>query len=140
MKIGMKKPSIKKSISARTTGRMKRSLRKSIDPTYGKKGMGFAKDPKKSAYNKLYNKTTFGIGDIASMTTSDHQSKDISEVEQKPKMAPEKAVKLYKFLVLPISILLLLLSILLKDWFFTIVALIIICAAIGGIKANSKKE
>lgn len=139
MKIGMKKPSVKKSISARTTGRMKRSLKKSIDPTYGKKGVGFAKDPKKSAYNKLYNKTTFGIGDIASMTTSD-QSKDISEVEQKPKMDPKKAVKLYKFLLLPISILLLLLSVLLKDWIFTIIALIIICAAIGGIKANSKKE
>ncbi|WP_341457007.1 hypothetical protein [Clostridium liquoris] len=28
---------------------------------HGKKGMGWVKDPKKAAYNKVYNKTTFGI-------------------------------------------------------------------------------
>ena len=37
MKFGMRKPSIKKSISARTTGKIKRSIKKAIIPGYGKK-------------------------------------------------------------------------------------------------------
>lgn len=60
MKIGMRKPSIKKSISARTTGRAKRAVKKAIIPGYGKKGMGWLTNPKKAAYNKVYRKSTFG--------------------------------------------------------------------------------
>ena len=64
MKIGIRKPSIKKSIKARTTGRAKRAVKKAVIPGYGKKGMGWVKNPKKAAYNKVYNKTTFGVNDI----------------------------------------------------------------------------
>ena len=64
MKLGMRKPSIKKSISARTTGKAKRAVKKAVVPGYGKKGMGWIKDPKKAAYNKVYNKTTFSIFDF----------------------------------------------------------------------------
>ena len=64
MKFGMRKPSIKKSIAARTTGRAKRSVKKAIIPDYGKKGTGWIKDPKKAAYNKIYNKTSFNIWDL----------------------------------------------------------------------------
>ena len=64
MKFGMRKPSIKKSIKARTTGRAKRSIKKAIVPGYGKKGMGWIKNPKKAAYNKVYKKTTFSIFDL----------------------------------------------------------------------------
>lgn len=64
MKFGMRKPSIKRSIKARTTGRVKRAVKSSINPTYGKKGVGFIKDPKKSVYNKVYNKTTVGLNDF----------------------------------------------------------------------------
>lgn len=64
MKFGMRKPSIKKSIKARTTGRAKRKIKKAIVPGYGKKGMGWIKDPKKAAYNKVYKKTSFSIFDI----------------------------------------------------------------------------
>ena len=60
----MRKPSIKKSISARTTGKLKRSLKKKIIPGYGKKGTGWIKNPKKAAYNKAYRKTTFSIFDL----------------------------------------------------------------------------
>ncbi len=56
----MRKPSIKKSISARTTGRAKRAIKKAIIPGYGKKGMGWLTNPKKAAYNMIYRKTTFG--------------------------------------------------------------------------------
>ena len=64
MKIGMRKPSLKKSIKARTTGKAKRALKKAIIPGYGKKGTGWIKNPKKAAYNKVYKKTTFSIFDL----------------------------------------------------------------------------
>lgn len=60
MKIGVRKPSLKRSIKARTTGRVKRSVKKAI-PGYGKKGIGWIKNPKKAAYNKVYHKTTIGV-------------------------------------------------------------------------------
>lgn len=56
----MRKPSIKKSISARTTGKAKRAVKKAVVPGYGKKGMGYVKNPKKAVYNKVYNKTSTG--------------------------------------------------------------------------------
>ena len=49
MKFGMRKPSIKKSIAARTTGRAKRAVKKALIPGYGKKGSGWIKNPKKSS-------------------------------------------------------------------------------------------
>ncbi len=64
MKIGMRKPSLKKSLKARTTGKAKRAVKKAVIPGYGKKGTGWLKDPKKAAYNKVYKKTTFSIFDI----------------------------------------------------------------------------
>lgn len=64
MKFGMRKPSLKKSLKARTTGKAKRALKKAIIPGYGKKGMGWINNPKKAAYNKIYNKTTFSIFDL----------------------------------------------------------------------------
>lgn len=65
MKIGMRKPSLKKSIKARTTGKVKREIKKSVNPLYGKKGMGLVNAPKKAIYNKVYNKTTISAGDVA---------------------------------------------------------------------------
>lgn len=70
MKMGVRKPSIKKSIKARTTGKVKRSIKKSINPLYGKKGMGFIKDPERSVKNAFYHRTTVGVGDIINQTTS----------------------------------------------------------------------
>lgn len=64
MKYGLRTPSLKKSISARTTGRAKRAIKKALIPGYGKKGMGWIKNPKKAAYNKVYNTTSFGLSDL----------------------------------------------------------------------------
>jgi len=64
MKFGMRKPSIKKSFKARTTGKAKRAVKKALIPGYGKKGTGWIKNPKKAAYNKIYRKTTFGLFDL----------------------------------------------------------------------------
>lgn len=61
MKIGVRKPSIKKSFKARTTGKAKRVVKKAVIPAYGKKGTGIIKNPKKAVYNKVYNKTSFSI-------------------------------------------------------------------------------
>ena len=60
MKVGFRKPSIKKKISASTTGKVNRAVKKSVNPLYGKKGMGWINDPEKAAYNKIYKKTTTG--------------------------------------------------------------------------------
>lgn len=64
MKFGMRTPSIKKSIKARTTGRAKRTIKKALIPGYGKKGTGWIKNPKKAVYNKVYKKTSFYIFDL----------------------------------------------------------------------------
>ena len=64
MKFGLRTPSLKKSFRARTTGRAKRAVKKTLIPGYSKKGMGWIKNPKKAAYNKVYNKTSFSIWDL----------------------------------------------------------------------------
>lgn len=64
MKIGFRKPSLKRSLKARTTGRLKRSIKRSINPSYGRKGTGYVRNPKKAVYNKIYRKTTIGLSDI----------------------------------------------------------------------------
>ncbi len=74
MKFGVRKPSIKRSISARTTGKLKRSVKKAVNPLYGKKGMGYINDPKKAVYNKVYNQTTVGAKDIINTSGSNHSS------------------------------------------------------------------
>lgn len=58
MKVGIRKPNLKKSLKARTTGKVKRQVKSAVNPFYGKKGMGWIKDPKKAAYNKVYKKVT----------------------------------------------------------------------------------
>lgn len=64
MKIGMRKPSLTRSLKARTTSKWKRQAKKALIPGYGKKGMGWVKNPKKAMYNKVYHKTTFGLSDL----------------------------------------------------------------------------
>lgn len=60
----MRTPSLKKSIKARTTGKTKMAIKKAVIPGYGKKGVGWIKNPNKAAYNKVYKKTSFGIMDL----------------------------------------------------------------------------
>ena len=61
MKFGLRKPSLKKSIRARTTGRIKRKMKRTVNPLYGKKGVGYIKNPKRALKNKIYHKTTFSL-------------------------------------------------------------------------------
>ena len=64
MKFGVRTPSLKKSISARTTGRAKRSIKRALIPGYGKKGRGWITNSRKAAYNKIYRKTTVSFWDL----------------------------------------------------------------------------
>lgn len=63
MKIGVRKPSLKKAIKASTTGKAKRAVKKAVNPLYGKKGVGLA-NPKRAVKNAVYKKTTVGIRDL----------------------------------------------------------------------------
>ena len=63
MKFGFRKPLIKRSISARTTGQAKRAIKRALIPGYGKRDMGILHS-KKALYNHVYRRTTFGLGDI----------------------------------------------------------------------------
>ena len=60
MKIGIRKPSLKKTLKARTTGALKRKAKGAINPLYGQKGMGIL-HPKRAIKNKIYKKTTFDL-------------------------------------------------------------------------------
>lgn len=60
----IRKPSLKKSISARTKSKVTRSVKKAVIPGYSKKGTGIIKNTKKSAYNKVYNSTSVELLDI----------------------------------------------------------------------------
>lgn len=64
MKFGMRKPSPKRSLKAATSGRAKRAAKRAVNPLYGKKGMGFLKDPSRAVKNAIYRRTTFGWRDL----------------------------------------------------------------------------
>jgi hypothetical protein len=58
MKFGIRTPSIKKRISART------SIKRQVVHKLGIKmpcGYGFLRNPKKAVYNKVYNRTSFDV-------------------------------------------------------------------------------
>lgn len=57
MKIGFRKPSLKKRIAARTS--VKRFVRHSLG-LKAPRGWGWLTNPKKAAYNRVYNRTTKG--------------------------------------------------------------------------------
>lgn len=73
MKYGVRKPNVKKSIKARTTGKVKRQVKKAVNPLYGKKGMGIVNDPKKAAYNAVYSRTTVSVSDLVKEAASTTQ-------------------------------------------------------------------
>lgn len=78
MKIGIRTPSIKKMAKARTTGKINRKLKSSVNPLYGKSGMGVVNDPKKAIYNKVYNQTTVSAKDIYNKTNEEQKVNNIS--------------------------------------------------------------
>lgn len=100
MKYGIRKPSVKRSISARTTGKVNRAIKKSVNPLYGKSGIGMIRDPKKSLYNKIYSKTTFGLSDIHALPSCGKSSSSIPDsgsfLQDVPSRVPPHSSKLYR--------------------------------------------
>lgn len=82
VKFGVRKPSLKRSISARTTGRLKRSVKKSINPLYGKKGMGLINNPKKAVYNSVYHRTNVGINPLSNTSHKQRKTTKQTEIKQ----------------------------------------------------------
>ena len=56
---GFRKPSLRKRIAARTS--LKRYVRQNLG-LKAPRGMGWITNPKKAMYNRIYNRTTFGLG------------------------------------------------------------------------------
>lgn len=55
---GIRTPNLKSAVKAKTSGRVTRAAKSAVNPVYGKKGAGWAADPKRAAQNAVYNKTT----------------------------------------------------------------------------------
>lgn len=91
VKIGMRKPNLKSSFKARTTGRAKRAVKRAIIPGYGKKGMGWIKNPRKAAYNAVYHRTTVGVGDVARAIAKPSRRKSASGARSAAPAAPRAA-------------------------------------------------
>lgn len=66
MKFGFRVPSIKKRIAARTS--VKRYIRHSLG-LKAPRGWGWLTNPKKAAYNRIYNRTTVGSGCMFALIT-----------------------------------------------------------------------
>lgn len=81
MKTGLRTPNLKKSLKAKTVGKYKRAAKRAINPTYGKKGTGFIKNPQKAVYNKIYHKTT--VDGLASVKKGTLQSSTKKKTLQK---------------------------------------------------------
>lgn len=135
MKVGVRKPSIKKSVKARTTGRVKRAAKRSVNPVYGKKGAGFAKNPSRSVKNAVYHRTTIGVGDILDdMSSEDYSSPSSSFWYQQPPAA------IFYLLIVLCSVLIVMGAIMLL--INPIVGLIVIVCSVLGIiysRNNLKK-
>lgn len=65
MKVGVRSFSLNKRISARTKGRVTRSIKRKVVPAYGKYGM--IKNPKRALYNKVYQRTTVSPFSLAGL-------------------------------------------------------------------------
>src|SRR4029079_1895035 len=61
LKFGFRKPSLRKSIAARTS--LKRYVRHSLGMK-APRGWGWLTNPRKAAYNRMYSRTTFGWQDL----------------------------------------------------------------------------
>jgi hypothetical protein len=61
MKFGLRKPSLKGMFSARTS--WKRAVRNELG-LKAPRGWGWLTNPRKAAYNRVYNRTTFSIGSL----------------------------------------------------------------------------
>lgn len=84
MKFGIRKPNYKARFKARTTGKVKREMKKAVNPFYGKKGVGFIKDPSKSVKSAIYHRTTVGVPSLLPKSTPKQKSVKPPKAAQQP--------------------------------------------------------
>lgn len=82
MRSAIRKPSPRKSLSARTTGKAARAVKKSTTPLYGAKGTGVIKNPKKAVYNQAYSHSSIGVQDISKSCNRKSNGGSSSHIEQ----------------------------------------------------------
>ncbi|MHC3126111.1 hypothetical protein OB03_01745 [Brevundimonas sp. GN22] len=61
MKIGLRKPSLRKSLAARTS--VKRAVRHNLG-LKAPRGAGWITNPKRAGYNRVYNRTSVSVWTI----------------------------------------------------------------------------
>ena len=91
MKFGIRKPNYKARFKARTTGKLKRKMKKAVNPFYGKKGVGFIKSPSKSVQSAIYHRTTVGVPSVLPKSKS-HKTSPVSHRRQN-RQGSRKALK-----------------------------------------------
>ena len=84
MKFGIRKPNYKARLTARTTGNLKRKVKKTVNPLYGKKGMGFIKNPKKSIESAVYHRTTVSAPSLLPKSNPKRKSDEPPKAAQQP--------------------------------------------------------
>ena len=84
MKFGIRKPNYKARFKARTTGKLKRKMKKAVNPFYGKKGVGFIKNPSKSVQSAIYHRTTVGVPSVLPKSKSHKTSSARKSPSPKP--------------------------------------------------------
>jgi len=84
MKFGIRKPNYKARFKARTTGKLKRKMKKTVNPFYGKKGVGFIKSPSKSVQSAIYHRTTVGVPSVLPKSKSHKTSPASKSPSPKP--------------------------------------------------------
>lgn len=84
MKFGIRKPNYKARFKARTTGKLKRKIKKAVNPFYGKKGVGFIKNPSKSIKSSIYHRTTVGVPSVLPKSKSHKTSSARKSPSPKP--------------------------------------------------------
>ena len=60
MKFGLREFDLFKSVSGSTSSQVNRAIKRKLIPNYGKRGIGLLFNPKKSIYNYIYSRITFG--------------------------------------------------------------------------------
>lgn len=88
MKFGIRKPNYKARFKARTTGKLKRKLKRAVNPFYGKKGVGFIKNPGKSIKSAIYHRTTVGVPDVFTFASGSKSSGGRHTAGKAPRQSP----------------------------------------------------
>ena len=100
-------------------------MKKSFIPGYGKKGVGWLKNPKKAAYNKVYNKTTFSISDLFKFGFKSKSKrptqKTVSEKREDEVMENNGKVPFYK-----------------RKWFIILVSIFVPVAGVAFVLTSKK--